>query len=88
MKQSVTAALNKYKASWSTRHEVNNTIQQLKEKLVLLQKTRNKELRNAKTEADKAKVRSRYDDEIKYYDYLLYLINLEYYDIIGKLKNV
>ncbi|UYE98953.1 hypothetical protein XbC2_558 [Xanthomonas phage XbC2] len=80
--------MNKYKASWTTRHEVNSTIQQLKDKLVLLQKTRNKELRNAKTETEKAKVRSRYDDEIKYYDYLLYLINLEYYDIIGKLKNV
>lgn len=80
--------MNKYKASWKTRHEVNSTIQQQKEKLVLLQKTRNKELRNAKTEAEKAKVRSRYDDEIKYIDYLLYLINLEYYDIIGKLKNV
>lgn len=80
--------MNKYKASWKTRHEVNSTIKQQKEKLVLLQKTRNKELRNAKTEAEKAKVRSRYDDEIKYIDYLLYLINLEYYDIIGKLKNV
>jgi len=88
MKRSVIAAMNKYKASWTTRHEVNSTIKQLKDKLELLQKTRNKELRNSKTEADKAKVRSRYDDEIKYYDYLLYLINLEYYDIIGKLKNV
>jgi hypothetical protein len=86
MKRSVTAAMNKYKASWKTRHEVNSTIQQLKEKLVLLQKTRNKELRNAKSETEKAQVRSRYDDEIKFIDYVLYLINLEYYDIIGKLK--
>lgn len=88
MKRSVAAEMNKYKASWTTRHEVNSTIKQLKDKLELLQKTRNKELRNSKSEAEKAKVRSRYDNEIKFYDYLLYLINLEYYDIIGKLKNV
>jgi hypothetical protein len=88
MKRSVTAALNKYKATWTTRYEVNSTIRQLKDKLVILQKTRNKEIRKANTETEKAKVRSRYDDEIKYYDYLLYCINLDYYDIIGKLKNV
>lgn len=86
MKLSATGALNKYKASWTTRHEVNSTVRQLNEKLVLLRKTRNKELRNAKTEIETAKVHSRYDDEIKFIDYLLYLINLEYYEIMGKLK--
>ena len=86
MKRSVHSDLNKYKASWKTRHEVNSTIQQLKDKLTALQKSRNKELKKCSTEDEKAAVRSRYDNDIKRTDFMLYLINLEYYEIMGKLK--
>ena len=86
MKLNATAALNKYKAEWTTRYEVNSTVRKLNEKLVILRKTRIKELRNSKNDTESAKIHSRYDDEIKFIDYLLYLINLDYYEIMGKLK--
>lgn len=86
MKQSVTGTLNKYKSSWKTREEVNSTIRQLKDKLLNLQKSRSKELKKAKTSEDKHKIKLRYNNEIIFNDYLLYIINLEYYEIIGNLK--
>lgn len=82
---SVQAALNRYIASWKTRQEINSTIQQLDNKIQRLVKTRTKELKNAKTLEQKVIVRKRYDNEIKYYDDLLYRIKLDYYEIVSKL---
>lgn len=88
MTRSVQSYINRYKASWKTRQDVNSTIKQLQDKLNCLMKTRSKDLRNSKNLDEKLTVRNRYDNDIKFYDYLLYVIKLEYYDIIGKLKNV
>lgn len=84
-KFSAYATLNHLRASWKNRHEVNSTIKELANKLIVLQKSRTKEMKTCITESDKVKVRKRYDNEIKYTDYLLYLIKLKYYDIVGKL---
>lgn len=83
--KSVQAALNRYTASWKTRKEVNSTIQQLDSKIDRLRKTRSKELKNSTTLEQKVTIRKRYDNEIKYYDDLLYRIKLDYYEIVSKL---
>lgn len=85
MTQSVQAHINRYKASWKTRQDVNSTITQIQNKLNSLIKTRAKELRNSKNLDEKLAVRNRYDSDIKFYDYLLYIIKLDYYEIVGAL---
>lgn len=85
MKHSVVGTLNKYKASWKTKEEVNSTIRILKNKLLKLQKSRVKELKKSKNNIEKEQIKLRYNNEILFTDHLLYLINLEYYEIIGKI---
>jgi hypothetical protein len=79
------ASLNKLRASWKNRFEVNSTISGLNQKIIILQKSRAKEMKKCSTEEQRNTVRKRYDNEIKYNDYLLYLIKLKYYDIVGTL---
>lgn len=79
------ASLNKLRASWKNRFEVNNTISGLNQKIIVLKKSREKEMKKCSTEDERTAVRKRYDNEIKYNDYLLYLIKLKYYDIVGTL---
>lgn len=85
MTRSVQSYINRCKASWRTRQDVNNTIIQLHDKLNCLMKTRSKDLRNSKSLNEKIAVRKRYDNDIKFYDYILYVIKFEYYDIVRTL---
>ena len=85
MKRSIQGYINMVKASWKTRQDVNSTIKQIQYKLDCLIKTRAKDLRNAKTKPTKDAVRNRYDDDIKFYDYVLYVIKFQYYEIVSAL---
>lgn len=85
MKRSIQGYINMVKASWKTRHDVNSTINQLQYKLDCLIKSRAKDLRNARTDASKDAVRNRYDNDIKFYDYVLYVIKFQYYEIVSAL---
>lgn len=82
---SIQSYLNRCKASWKTRQDVNSTIKQVQTKLDSLMKTRTKDLKNSKNLDEKLAVRKRYDDEIKFYDYVLYIIKFEYYEIVSAL---
>ncbi len=85
MSMSIQSYLNRCKASWKTRQDVNSTIKQLQDKLNCLMKTRSKDLRNSKNLNEKVAVRNRYDNDIKFYDYVLYIIKLDYYEIVSTL---
>lgn len=51
-----------------------------------MRKDKQKELISALTLSDKETVLTKYNNQIKYYDHLLYSIKFEYYDIVGKLN--
>ena len=74
MTRCVQSYLNRYKSSWRTRQEVNSSIIELDTKIKNLFKSRNKELKNSTSYKDKVSVRNRYDNDIKFYDHLLYCI--------------
>ena len=65
--------LNKYKVQWKTRYDVNSTVQSLTKELKKLKKKRDKG-DNSLTE------------QILKLDFLLYMINDQYYDIVKELK--
>lgn len=73
--RSYISEMNFLKNSWKTREEVNSTIQQYNKKIAQLKKQKSKS----------TDIKS-LSNEIKYYQHMLYLINLEYYQIIGNLK--
>ncbi|AQW89051.1 hypothetical protein FDH34_gp394 [Serratia phage BF] len=83
--KSVYAELNRYKANWKTRQDVNSSCTRILNKLTQMRSLRRKELAKASTEAEKTVVHKKYDNQIKFYDFLLYTIKLEYYEIVGKL---
>lgn len=81
----VQSYINRCKSSWNTVNDVNSTIRGLENKIIFLRKSRSKELKKAVLLSDKISVRNRYDNDIKYFDHILYSIKLEYYNIIGLL---
>ncbi|SOK58791.1 hypothetical protein [Yersinia phage fHe-Yen9-04] len=83
--KSVHAELNKYKSNWRTQADVNSTISNLVKKIKHLKKLRDKELKTANTLDEVKSIRTNRGNEIKFYDFLLYSIKLDYYEIIGNL---